>query len=116
MDIQTKYSLKLLNYGVILMETIKYELNESIKMPENFYKIYKETPFAIFDIETTGLNPFYNKVILIGMLYYNGSQLILEQLFCRSSREEMKLVAAFVEKIKSFHLLISYNGDNFDIP
>lgn len=98
------------------METIKYELNESIQMPENFYKIYQETPFAIFDIETTGLNPFYNKVILIGMLYYNGSQLMLEQLFCRSSREEMKLVAAFTEKIKSFPVLISYNGDNFDIP
>lgn len=97
------------------MEIIKYVL-EDVGMPENFYKIYGEMPFAIFDIETTGLNPFYNKVILIGILYYNGSQIILEQLFCRSKKEEINLLTTFIDKIKDFPLVISYNGDNFDIP
>jgi len=98
------------------MEIIRYDLSDSFTLPENFCNVYKDIPFAIFDIETTGLNPQYNKVILIGILYSNNDQIIIEQFFCNSRNEEIDLLESFIKRIKDIPLLISYNGDSFDIP
>lgn len=98
------------------MEIIRYNLTDSFTLPENFQRNYSNLPFALFDIETTGLNPSYNKVILIGILYYKENKLILEQLFCDSKRDEPYILNEFVQRIKDITLLISYNGDSFDIP
>ncbi len=98
------------------MEIIQYNLNDSFAIPKNFYRLYNNLPFALFDIETTGLNPQYNKVILIGILYYKENKLTLEQLFCHSKDEEPYLLEEFIRRIKEVPMLISYNGDSFDIP
>ena len=98
------------------MEIIRYEFDNSFELPENFLRLFRDIPFAIVDIETTGLNPSYNKIILIGILYYSSEEVKIEQLFCPSKADENKLLECFVEKIKDIPLLISYNGDAFDIP
>jgi len=98
------------------MEIIRYDLSDSFTLPKNFRNVYKDIPFAIFDIETTGLNPQYNKVILIGILYSKDTKIIIEQLFCNSRNEEIDLLERFIKRIKDIPLLISYNGDSFDIP
>lgn len=99
------------------MEIIKYEHYNSNKLPNIINEIIPNNNFVIFDIETTGLNPTYNKVILIGLLYIKNKDIIvIEQLFCNNSKKESKLLETFKNKIKNFDYYITFNGGNFDIP
>ncbi|MBB6216042.1 hypothetical protein HNQ80_002133 [Anaerosolibacter carboniphilus] len=98
------------------MEIINYPLHERLSLPDNYLSLYKDLSFAIFDIETTGLSPEYNQVILVGILYVENERMMIQQFFCHHRREEKVLLEAFSEKIKAFDFLISYNGDSFDIP
>ncbi len=98
------------------MEIINYPLHEKLFLPSNFLSLYQDLSFAIFDIETTGLSPEYNQIILVGILYVENGHMKLQQFFCNHRREEKALLEAFNDSIKSFDLLISYNGDSFDIP
>lgn len=98
------------------MEIIEHKMNERLPLPDSFVSMYKDLNFAIFDIETTGLNPLYARVILIGILYIKNNELIIQQFFCNHRGEERELLLSFEEKIKEFDLLINYNGNTFDIP
>jgi len=69
----------------------------------------------ILDIETTGLSPLYTQVILVGIIYYDGSTWKLTQIFCDHRREEKELLKALSNYIED-HLIITYNGHAFDIP
>ncbi len=70
----------------------------------------------IFDIETTGLNHKYNKVILIGYLFIKNNKIIIEQLFCENLSEEYDILMKFKKISQNFDYHISYNGNTFDIP
>ena len=70
----------------------------------------------IFDIETTGLNSKYNKVILIGIVFNEDNNTIIKQFFANTPSEEYDLLLHFVDFIKLFNSHISFNGFNFDIP
>jgi hypothetical protein len=98
------------------LEIINYPIQERLPLPDNFLSVFKDLSFAIFDIETTGLSAEYNQVILAGILYVQGEHIVIEQFFCHHRREERNLLEAFVARIKAFDILISYNGDSFDIP
>ncbi|RKD26069.1 hypothetical protein SAMN02745883_02275 [Caminicella sporogenes DSM 14501] len=98
------------------MEIIKKEIINPNKFPKILKKLMPENNFVLFDIETTGLNPSYSKVVLIGLLYLKNNKIIIEQLFCHNSKNEIKLLKTFKDKIKNFEYYITYNGGNFDIP
>ncbi|QXM06321.1 ribonuclease H-like domain-containing protein [Crassaminicella indica] len=98
------------------MEIIQYNLEETLHMPKNFLDLYGDANFAIFDIETTGLNPRFHKVILIGLLYIENGKISIKQFFCNNKKEEKELLSAFKEEIQEFDILINYNGNTFDIP
>ncbi len=70
----------------------------------------------IFDIETTGLNSKYNKIILIGIVYNENNNTIIKQFFTNNSGEERDLLIEFRNFALSFNKHISFNGINFDIP
>ncbi len=92
------------------------QLPGPLYLPKNFVSLYKDVPFCIFDIETTGLNPAFNKVILAGMCYVENDQIIIKQLFCKNRKKEYNLLSCLKENLSQFDLLISYNGNAFDIP
>ncbi|MCT4593980.1 MAG: ribonuclease H-like domain-containing protein [Anaeromicrobium sp.] len=98
------------------MEIFIHEISESFNTPSSFNKYYSNLNFAFFDIETTGLSRKNSKIILIGILYICDGKIIVKQYFCNNRSEEKEMLLQFMKDIRDFHLLISYNGNAFDIP
>lgn len=76
---------------------------------------------VFFDIETTGLSREKSFIYLIGLVIYEDGFWKLKQYFADSHAEEMLLLQKFTEEIKLKRIngrviLISFNGDGFDIP
>jgi uncharacterized protein YprB with RNaseH-like and TPR domain len=69
-----------------------------------------------FDIETTGFSAAMSYVYLIGCAYFDQSTFVLRQWFMEDIREEKELLTNFFEFLKSYQLLVHYNGSGFDIP
>ncbi|GFN34214.1 ribonuclease H-like domain-containing protein [Tepidimicrobium xylanilyticum] len=79
---------------------------------------FNSKKICFLDIETTGLNRQYSSIYLIGLLYFNEDKKTwcLRQYFANHIKEEEELLKGFNLFIKKFNLIITYNGDNFDIP
>lgn len=71
---------------------------------------------VILDIETTGLSRKNDLIITIGLLYGEDGEVVAEQYFAESLIDEVKLIEKFLERIKSFETVLTYNGDSFDLP
>jgi len=72
---------------------------------------------VIFDIETTGLNPHRNKVVLIGFIRFDKkNRLILNQLFIDDFSEEAEMLSVFNRIAASSGFYVTYNGNSFDLP
>ena len=89
------------------MEVITKTLDELIDIPPNHF---------IFDIETTGLNSSYCKVILIGVLFNQNNKTVIKQFFANTEDDEKELLLTFIEDIKNYQNHITFNGLTFDIP
>lgn len=72
----------------------------------------------ILDIETTGLSREYNWIYLIGLAYYESEKKkwFIEQLFAENSSEENDILSALLPYLNSRTLVVTYNGDSFDLP
>lgn len=84
----------------------------------DYNKYFKALEVCFVDIETTGLSSNYNSIYLIGLLYYNKSKDLwtLVQLFADNISQESQILTDFINIIKNFDSIITYNGDTFDIP
>jgi uncharacterized protein YprB with RNaseH-like and TPR domain len=73
---------------------------------------------ALFlDTETTGLGGGAGILaFLVGMAFFEGDRLCLEQLLLRSPAEEPALLARVLQRVESASLLVTYNGKAFDWP
>lgn len=77
---------------------------------------------VFFDIETTGLKAGASSLYLIGMLSYEEGSWVLTQYFAESPSEEKEVLATFTEflrqrlKHEDHLILVTFNGDGFDIP
>lgn len=89
------------------MDIITYKIDAIIDIPQDH---------CVFDIETTGLSPKYNKAILIGILYVKNNQTIIQQFFAENSLQEKEILFYFKEVFKEFEGHITFNGISFDIP
>ncbi len=67
---------------------------------------------ALMDIETTGRTPGYDQITVIGLS--NGTE---ERAFVadRPQAEDERL-ADYIEAIRGFQLVITFNGESFDVP
>lgn len=72
---------------------------------------------CILDIETTGLDPKRDKLVVLGLIYfdYKKNKFYIDQYFSKNDKEEIKLLKIYKEKIQN-KKLITYNGDIFDLP
>ena len=66
------------------------------------------------DLETAGLSNA--PVFLVGLLWWRGGQLRVEQLLARHYAEEAALLCLTAERLARSDLLITYNGATFDVP
>ena len=89
------------------MEVITKTLDELIDIPPEHF---------VFDIETTGLNSNYCKVILIGILYNENNKTIIKQFFSNTEDDEKELLLSFINEIQNYKNHITFNGLTFDIP
>ena len=96
------------------MQIIKH----NISIPLNFRPLIEIDNVCFFDIETMGLSREYHQIYLIGLLYYNNesSDWTLIQLLADDLKEEKTLLLEFLDMVKEFDRLVTYNGDSFDIP
>lgn len=79
-------------------------------------EILIESDTVILDIETTGLSRKNDLIITIGLLFSEGKTIVTEQYFAESLTDEINLIEKFLEIIKGFNTVLTYNGDSFDIP
>ena len=68
-----------------------------------------------FDIETTGLSAWKSGLYLIGILTYDDGWKLI-QYFCEDVADEVTVLENFFTLLSSKKVLISFNGDGFDIP
>ncbi|MGB9595264.1 MAG: ribonuclease H-like domain-containing protein [Candidatus Poribacteria bacterium] len=89
---------------------------DHIKLNNDFKSILNVDPQEIvfLDIETTGLSN--TPLFLIGLLYFDGDKLVIDQLFARDYSEEAHLLHYFSEFMPKFNVLVTFNGKSFDIP
>lgn len=71
---------------------------------------------VFFDIETTGLAKEKTDLYLIGCGHYIDNKLVTKFFFADSKNEELDVINAFFEYIKSFKYIIHFNGTKFDLP
>ena len=68
------------------------------------------------DIESTGLSHGAgNHAFLIGCAYFQGDEIVMEQLFMVDPTDEMPILARFLELVERHEYLVSFNGKSFDL-
>ncbi|MBS2039489.1 ribonuclease H-like domain-containing protein [bacterium] len=69
------------------------------------------------DTETTGLaGGSGTYAFLVGLAYFEGSRLRVEQLIMRSHCEEKAMLGYLIERLEQSDGLVTFNGKSFDIP
>lgn len=69
-----------------------------------------------FDIETTGLSHKHSNIISITTLLMENNTYKIYQLYCEYKIDEKEVIKYFKDLVKSKKYVITYNGNNFDIP
>lgn len=98
------------------MEIIKSLSDTGQYHSKIFNEYYGGLNLAVIDIETDGLNPTYSKIILGGLLIPQGENSPTIQYFLDHREDEKELLAAYGQALTHSDVLISYNGDRFDLP
>lgn len=86
--------------------------------PEPEARDLKEPRRWLFlDTETTGLAGGTGTcAFLVGLAWWEGEQLQIEQLFLRDYDEEHAVLLALAERLEERPVLVTYNGKSFDWP
>jgi uncharacterized protein YprB with RNaseH-like and TPR domain len=70
-----------------------------------------------FDLETTGLAGGTGTLpFIVGLAWFEGEQLRVEQLFLRRPGEEGPMLRYFADRLAVASALVSFNGKSFDWP
>ncbi len=97
-------------------------ITDTVRLPAYTSRLMEQyfgrRPFAVFDIETTGLSPAYCKVILSGILRFDGAQAQVIQFFADQPgpEDEKAVLAATLRALEGTDYIITYNGRHFDVP
>lgn len=72
--------------------------------------------FAVLDIETLGLSPARDPVILIGMMICGGDERTLLQYFAETPGDESEILKCAAGDLSRCEFVVTYNGRFFDMP
>lgn len=81
-----------------------------------FQLYFQDMDIGILDIETTGLNPKNSAFILGGIVTPDKDGLKTEQFFAEDLSQEKETLAAFWKTVSKKDVLITFNGQHFDLP
>lgn len=92
-------------------------INE-IKIDKNLNNYFKTENICFLDIETLGFSREYHRIYLVGLVYFSKQRnsWIIEQIFASTPDKEKSLLKELNKRLKLFDLIITYNGDSFDLP
>lgn len=99
---------------VIFMKIFK----DSFTKDMEYNKYFNGQAVCFLDIETTGFSRKYNFIYLIGIVFFNSKEKRWEliQIFAENINSEKEILLQLIEYVKDFDLILTYNGDSFDIP
>lgn len=85
---------------------------------KQFKRFFDANKISVFDIETTGLYPKHDKIILIGFVHIIPSKGDgeLVQFFAETPEDEKNILFEATREICESDILITYNGRSFDMP
>lgn len=91
--------------------------NEELYIKKDVFtdKIFTDN-CIFFDIETTGFSPSHSNLYLIGCARKKNNTICIDQFFAEKPEEEKLILSAFLELLKQYDTIISFNGIGFDIP
>src|SRR5437868_9171618 len=86
-------------------------------LPEAPDQIADPEQWLFLDTETTGLGGGSGTyAFLVGIAWWDGGGLEIEQFFMRECSEERSLLLALRERIAEYPVLVTFNGKSFDWP
>ncbi|TJX60943.1 hypothetical protein E8P77_19365 [Soehngenia saccharolytica] len=93
-------------------------ITENISYLESNIDEFINNDLSFLDIETTGLNSKYSYVYLIGVINFdsNTNSYKMIQYFAEDINEEALILKAFIDDYNPNSIVMTYNGDTFDIP
>ena len=93
-------------------------INSKFKHDLSFSDYFLNEDSCFLDIETLGLNRNKDMIYLVGILYFDKIEGLwnLDQYFSELIEEERPMLVELVQAVKSFHTIITYNGNSFDLP
>ncbi len=97
------------------METIKHNINIPAYGSKIFNDYFGGLKAYVIDIETDGLNPSYNQIIIGGLLSQEENRSTITQYFAEKKDDEKELLQAYGNALADADILITYNGDSFDL-
>ncbi len=89
---------------------------ESFYHSNIYHQYFGDLNIGIIDIETTGLQPLQNQLILGGLVIPREDGKSAIQFFSDSLEEEKIILEQYLSSMKDLDVLIHFNGDNFDLP
>lgn len=99
------------------MKTIRKEVQTEPFRSRAFSLYTAGAEIAVFDIETTGLYPKRDSLILSGILRLRtGGKATATQYFSDRSGDEPEVIRATVRDLAECDLIVTYNGRSFDLP
>ena len=98
------------------MYRIKESYQEDFYQSNIYHFYFGDLKVGVIDIETTGLSPDKCQCILGGIVIPDGNEKRVLQLLAESKEEEEAMLRAYFEEWKDLDVIITYNGDNFDLP
>lgn len=93
-------------------------ISKTFSIPQ-FYDSHAIAPLKdllFLDIETTGLTPATSSVYLIGAVYHQQMEWHIRQWFSDSLTAEKEILEDFFSFIRNYQVIVSFNGDTFDLP
>lgn len=71
---------------------------------------------CVYDIETTGLFPRNDMIMLTGLLTIKDGHATAHQYFAETPSDEKKVLEATLNQLKHADYILTYNGRSFDTP
>ncbi|MFW6061453.1 MAG: ribonuclease H-like domain-containing protein [Planctomycetota bacterium] len=66
------------------------------------------------DTETCGFAG--SPIFLLGMMFYEGGELVFQQYLARDYTEEEPVLRAYANRVERHRMLVTFNGKSFDVP
>jgi len=93
------------------------EYQIKVVMPREIFSKFKMDTIVYLDIEATGFDLEYDKIVLISLGYYiNKDEFKIVQYFAESKGEEESILKELKKAMARFQTWCSYNGTAFDEP